>query len=61
MKKSALIVLFFILSGNSYAQQSVGFEEPGNVEPVLEYRLPSWGYHRFLINLAGSGSGDEGD
>jgi len=44
MKKSALIVLVLILSGNSYAQQSVGFEEPGNIEPMLEYRLPSWGF-----------------
>ena len=33
------------------AQESVGFSDPANLEPLLDYRLPEWGYSNFRVDL----------
>jgi hypothetical protein len=40
-----------------FAQQTLGFSNPQNIDPLLDYRLPDWGYTNFQIgfNLLNNG------
>ena len=41
----ALILLVLLSAGTpATGQTSVGFRDPDNIQPILDYRLPSWGY-----------------
>lgn len=56
MKKSILLfVLFYSLSCPIYGQSSVGFSDPDNIQPLLDYRLPEWGYNEFFLDAAMDG------
>lgn len=58
MKKAAATLLLFIFSVNySIAQQSIGFSNPENIQPILDYRLPDWGYSNFLLDFNFNGDG----
>jgi len=41
-----------------FAQDSVGFSDPDNIQPVLDYRLPAWGYTNFFLDFSIDGSVD---
>jgi len=44
------------------AQTTIGFADPSDLETLLDYRLPDWGYHRWDARLSLDGSGrNEGD
>lgn len=52
MKNFAICFLFlFIPAGSLFAQQTIGFSNPQNIEPLLDYRLPDWGYSNFQIGF----------
>lgn len=52
MKISILLfVLICSLSGSVYSQNSVGFSDPDNIQPLLDYRLPEWGYNELFLDL----------
>ncbi|MCC5941180.1 MAG: hypothetical protein JJU37_06510 [Balneolaceae bacterium] len=45
MKRLLLLLLTSILiSTAASAQESVGFSDTDNIQPLLDYRLPAWGY-----------------
>lgn len=37
------------------AQMSIGFRDPKNIRPVLDYRLPSWGYKTLSMDFSFQG------
>lgn len=40
----------------SLAQESVGFSDPDNIQPLLDYRLPEWGYTNFYLDFSMDGN-----
>lgn len=44
-------LLLLIPASSLLAQQTVGFSNPQNIEPLLDYRLPDWGYSNFQIGF----------
>ena len=52
------LVALLCLGSAAMAQMSVGFADPENIESVLDYRLPSWGYTETSLrfDLRGDGS-----
>ncbi|MDR8391250.1 hypothetical protein NC796_08880 [Aliifodinibius sp. S!AR15-10] len=55
MKKILLaifVVLFCCSLTNLLAQESVGFSNPEDIQPLLDYRLPDWGYSNFGLDLS---------
>lgn len=55
------ILLFLFLPHTLFAQQDVGFTDPDNLKPLLNYRLPDWGYDNFYVNFSATGSGLDSD
>ena len=55
------LVLILLLRGAcpASAQTSIGFEDPGDIRPVLDYRLPSWGYTAASMELRLEGRGED--
>lgn len=53
------IVLLFCSMNSIFAQQSVGFSNPDNLKPLLDYRLPDWGYSNFYLDFNARGSGSD--
>lgn len=52
MKKLLLLLgISFLYSSFTFAQESVGFSDPDDISPLLEYRLPDWGYSNFFSGL----------
>ncbi len=50
----------FIYSFNSvFSQTIIGFREPSNIQSILEYRIPPWGYSSLLLNFDFYGSGND--
>ena len=56
---TVLAALLFIAAGSSFAQQSVGFSNPDNIDPLLDYRLPDWGYSNFYLDFDAQGRGKD--
>lgn len=52
-----VVILFIITADFSNAQQTVGFSTPGDIQPILDYRLPDWGYSNFLLDFDFNGNG----
>jgi hypothetical protein len=46
MKKKIVLTALACLTAAlpAIAQTSVGFTDPSDIRPVLDYRLPAWGY-----------------
>jgi hypothetical protein len=43
------------------AQESIGFADPGDIQPLLDYRLPDWGYRNWELSGSLDASGDDDD
>lgn len=58
-----LLLLAFIslalFPGPSLAQTSVGFEDPGDIRPLLDYRLPTWSYRTWDATFSLNGGGHD--
>lgn len=64
-----ILILFFLFLSLSlstvYGQESIGFSDSENIEPLIEYRLPAWGYSNlfwdfsFRSNLEGVNRDDD--
>jgi len=58
MRYFIFLFIFFALSVNKLlAQESVGFSNPENIDPILDYRLPDWQYSNFYLDFDASSSG----
>ncbi|HKJ68435.1 MAG TPA: hypothetical protein VKA68_10805 [bacterium] len=57
MKRIFVVVLIVLFQGMAEGQHSTGFEHPGNIQPVLQYRLPTWGYSSLVTDISSSGVG----
>ncbi len=53
------VVLVFCSVPSVFAQESVGFSNPDNIEPLLDYRLPDWGYSNFYLDFDARGTGQD--
>ena len=49
----ALIMLFLGFANIAFSQTSIGFKNPENIQSLLSYRLPTWGYSTFIISTSG--------
>ena len=56
---SGTFVLLALLIQSCPAQTSIGFENPGDITNILEYRLPDWGYRTWDLGFALSGAGSD--
>ena len=57
MKYASIVIVLFNLTSALFSQQSIGFKNPQNIRPLLDYRLPSWGYSSLMFDLECSGNG----
>lgn len=56
MKKPLpLFILLFFFTTHAYSQTSVGFSDPDDIQPLLDYRLPEWGYDNFYLDFSING------
>jgi len=53
MKKILLFIFISCLTNPLIAQTSIGFKNPKDIEPLMSYRLPTWGYSTILISADG--------
>lgn len=59
MRKLLLgLFVFLCLPISIIAQETVGFSNPDNIQPLLEYRLPEWGYTNFFLDFSLDGTVD---
>jgi len=50
--KNYILGLFVILTASiAVGQTSVGFSENENIQPLIEYRLPDWGYTNIFLDF----------
>lgn len=49
-------ILLVCLPFPTLAQESVGFSNPDNIQPLLDYRLPEWGYTNFFLDFSTNGN-----
>jgi hypothetical protein len=57
MRKLLLgIIVYLCLPFHSLGQESVGFSDPDNIQPLLDYRLPEWGYTNFFLDFSLDGN-----
>lgn len=57
MRKLLLgIIILLCLPLYSLAQESIGFSDPDNIQPLLDYRLPEWGYTNFYLDFSMDGN-----
>jgi hypothetical protein len=52
-------LLLFISVNTIFAQQSIGFSNPDSLQPLLDYRLPDWGYSNFYLDFDANGNGSD--
>lgn len=58
MKRAIGIAVIMVLCSNlSIAQESIGFTDSKDIQTLLEYRLPDWGYSNFIMNFNARNSG----
>ncbi|MEX0905483.1 MAG: hypothetical protein WD604_06235 [Balneolaceae bacterium] len=56
MKKTILIfTILFTISVPAFSQTTVGFSDPDNIQPLLDYRLPEWGYENLFLDFSLNG------
>ena len=56
MRKKLLgLFVIFCIPIPLLAQDSVGFSDPDNIQPLLDYRLPEWGYTNFFLDFSTDG------
>lgn len=55
-KLLAGLFVLFCIPFQSIAQESVGFSSPDNIQPLLDYRLPEWGYSNFFVDFSTNGN-----
>ncbi len=57
----AVLIAMITPSASVLAQESIGFADPGDIQPLLDYRLPDWGYRNWELggSLGASGDGDD--
>lgn len=56
MRKLLLgLLVLLCLPLQSIAQESVGFSDPDNIQPLLDYRLQEWGYTNFYLDFSTDG------
>ena len=53
----ATISFLFMGIGIVQAQESIGFENPDDIQSILDYRLPDWGYSNFILDFNAVTSG----
>lgn len=59
MRKLLLVfIILLCLPLHTLAQESVGFSDPDNIQPLLDYRLPAWGYTNFYLDFSLDGNLD---
>lgn len=46
-----LAIIICLTCSTARAQESVGFSEPEDIQSLVEYRLPDWGYSNFWMDL----------
>ena len=57
MKKLLLTTgISILISSLSIAQESVGFSEPDDISPLLDYRLPDWGFTNLFWDFSMNGN-----
>ncbi|MEX2601432.1 MAG: hypothetical protein WD355_07280 [Balneolaceae bacterium] len=57
MTKHLLLLLIITLSSSiTVAQNSTGFSEPENIQSLLDYRLPAWGYSNLYLDFSLNGT-----
>lgn len=57
MRKCLLgLIALISLPLHTIAQESVGFSDPDNIQPLLDYRLPDWGYTNFYLDFSLDGN-----
>lgn len=57
MRKLLLgFIVLLCLPLHSIAQDSVGFSDSNNIQPLLDYRLPEWGYTNFFLDFSTNGN-----
>lgn len=52
---TAILLLPFFILQPLFAQESIGHSEPDNIQPLLDYRLPAWGFSNFTWDLSLNG------
>lgn len=57
-KKLFLLLAICSIPLFAIAQQSIGFSDPDNIQPLLDYRLPEWGYTNFYLDFSLDGNLD---
>lgn len=56
MRKLLLgIIVCLCLPFQTFGRESVGFSDPDNIQPLLYYRLPEWGYTNFSMDFSTDG------
>lgn len=55
------VLMFLSLASISLSQTSIGFQNPGNTKPLLDYRLPTWGYRTLSAGFSFSGDKNYND
>jgi len=49
------IIVYLCFPFQAFAQESVGFSDPDSIQPLLDYRLPEWGYTNFYLDFSTDG------
>lgn len=57
MRKLLLgIIVYLCIPFHVFAQESIGFSDPDNIQSLLDYRLPEWGYTNFFLDFSMDGN-----
>jgi hypothetical protein len=55
----AVLIAMIATSALVLAQESIGFADPEDIQPLLDYRLPDWGYRNWELSGSLEASGDD--
>jgi len=55
------VLMFLSLASISVSQTSIGFKNPENTKPLLDYRLPTWGYRTLSADIGYRGDKNYSD
>ena len=56
---ACLVLPISLLPDHATAQESIGFADPDDIQALLEYRLPDWGYRTWDAAFDFSGAGSD--
>nr|MEE4269296.1 hypothetical protein [Candidatus Krumholzibacteria bacterium] len=51
------LIFLSLFASPAFAQTSIGFEDPGDLGPLLDYRLPTWSYRTWDADFSLNGGG----